>query len=161
MCPFSSAYRDSSDFSTPVGSQYLSDHNIDTVGVGSTTLDSILPTSQYTGHTLSSLELWFKSGYAYSKFKKTSDYYALSSGGIRKSGGHPFLLIRNIPGVCSPYCQKMNCFSEAGTPKTNANSNFSWWSTLITGYLKLALKADPNIDTVHIWNEPDTVSDYY
>lgn len=133
--------------------------------MGSTTLNSILPTSPYTGHSLSSLKEWFKSGYAYSKFKRTSDYYALRSRGIRKSGARPFLFIRNIPGTCRPYCQKVNCFSEAGTPKASTNSNqkndFSWWATLITGYLELALKADPDIDTVHIWDEPDTVRNRY
>lgn len=60
-----------------------------------------------------------------------------------------------------PYCQKVNCWNEGGTPKAFDNQydteGFEWWTTLITGYLKLALEADPNIDTVHIWNEPDQV----
>lgn len=68
-------------------------------------------------------------------------------------------------GTCDPYCQRVNCFSKGGTPKSsnggsNSVNNFSWWSTLITGYLKLALKTDPDINTVHIWNEPDTVRKY-
>lgn len=157
-----SAYSDSSDFATSSGSRFLSKHNIDTVGIGSTTLNLILPTNQYSGHSISSLQKWFSSGYAYHKYRKTPDYYALRSRKIRKGGARPFLFLRNIMGTCDPYCQRVNCLSKGGTPKSsnggsNSGNNFSWWSTLITGYLKLALKADPDINTVHIWNEPDTV----
>ena len=38
------------------------------------------------------------------------------------------------------------------------NHVFDWWALLFAGNLDLALKADPSLRMVHIWNEPDIVS---
>ena len=146
------------DFSTTEGIKFLSKHNIDTVGFGAT-LSTVLPTGEYS-LSLSSLKDWFSNGNAKSMYKKTGDYYALRTRGIRKGGARPFLFIRNPLGYCNPYCQKINCWNRGGTPKfkTSDNiANFQWWIALITGYLNLALSMDPGIDIMHIWNEPDYV----
>lgn len=147
------------DFASEEGIHFLSDHNIDTVGFG-TTLSTLLPTGEYS-MTTSTLQEWFSSGSAYKRYKRTGDFLTLKARGIRKAGALPFLFIRNPLEGCTPFCEKENCWNRGGTPKSNSNNDqrmFQWWTTLITGYLSLALKADPNIDIIHIWNEPDSVN---
>lgn len=143
------------DFSSAEGTKFLSDHNVDTVGFGAT-LSKLLPTGKYS-LSVSSLKDWLTQGNAYSLYKKTGDYFALRSRGIRKGGSKPFLFVRNPLGYCNPYCQKVNCWNNGGTPKIKGSSSAQWWRTLITGYINISLKADPNLDIIHIWNEPDYV----
>lgn len=121
-------------------------------------MNTVLP--QSSGKVdVPALVQWFGEGSALRRYMQTEDYPALVSRGIRRAGARPFLFVRNVDGSCSPYCQTANCWSNGGTPKSSGDwEGFRWWSALVEGYLGLALEADPDIDTVHLWNEPDSVS---
>ena len=150
------AYNDIEDLATTEGSKFLGRHNIDMVGLGQA-LSSVLPSGKYTLN-VSALEKWFEEGQAFNLYKKSHEYTVLKNRGIRSSGAIPFLFLRIPPGSCKPhYCW------NGGTPKSKTNKEegkFLWWSTLLSGYLGLALKTDSNIDMIHIWNEPDSVSHF-
>ena len=143
--------------------QCLRHHNVDTVGL-SQTLGHILPPEEDTNLSVSELQYWLMSGSAYDLYKQTSEYLSLKHRLITKAGARPFLFLRNPDGVCTPACQQNYCWEKGGTPRelgrgeSFSNNAFSWWALLTTGYLNLALQADPSLKLVHIWNEPDLVS---
>ena len=120
-----------------------------------TTINTVLPQSG-GDMDVATLVQWFSNSGALRRYLQTEDYPTLVSRGIRRAGARPFLF---VDGACSPYCQRANCWNNGGTPKySNGRGSFQWWSVLINGYLSLALDADPDIDMVHLWNEPDSVS---
>ena len=138
---------------------HLQRHNIDTVGL-SQTLGHILPSEQNTNLSLSGLQYWLMSGSAHQLYQQTSEYLSLKNKLIRKAGARPFLFLQNPDGECAPACQQSYCWNKGGTPrafKQGESHTFGWWALLFAGYLDLALKADPSLDLVHIWNEPDRV----
>ncbi len=110
----------------------------------------------------SQLANWLQSPQAKEQYQKTNEYAVLSSRGIRKGGAVPFIFLKNPDGSCSPDCENRECYPTAGTPlATNASSpqeRFAWWSTLFVGFFNFCIQADPDINLVHIWNEPNSVS---
>lgn len=133
---------------------------MDAVGLGQT-LGSVLPNGVKL--SVKALKKWMNSEAAFNMYKESPEYSLLKSHGVRRAGATPFLFLKNPDGVCSPYAEQVNCWS-GGTPKPldlyNQSSDlFDWWATLLDGYFNLSKKADPKMDIIHIWNEPDAVID--
>ena len=152
------AFDGADDFSTEKGIAFLRRHNVNVLGLGQT-LGSVLPNRVKL--SVEALRKWMNSQAAFDMYKKSPEYLVLKSRGVRKAGATPFLFLKNADGVCSPYAEQVNCWSW-GTPKPldfcNQTSDvFDWWATLLDGYFNLSKKADPGLDIVHIWNEPDSV----
>ena len=137
--------------------------HVDTVGL-SQTLGDILPDS-LPDLTVSGLQYWLMSGRAFQLYQQSSQYFYLNSRLAQQAGARPLLFLRNPDGWCEPPCQQAYCWMRGGTPRVHSqwhdnyrNHMFDWWALLFAGNLDLALKADPSLRMVHIWNEPDIVS---
>ncbi len=148
---------------TDDGVGFLRQYNIDTIGLAHK-LGAVLPQAPNTTLNTSQLVSWLQSPQAKEQYQKLNEFAVLSSRGIRKGGAVPFIFLKNPDGSCSPDCENRECYPNAGTPLAmNASSpqeRFSWWSTLFVGFFNFCIQADPDINLVHIWNEPNSVSHF-
>ena len=132
--------------------EYLKHWNIDFIGFA-TALGAILPSSKNKVLSLNELKQWISSAEARKLFEATATYSVLKSRGITKAGSQQLLFLRDKN--CAPYCASVECYKYF-TPKS-LNGNFEWWATLFTGYYRFCTEADPNVNLLHIWNEPNNV----
>ena len=156
-----SAYGGNSDFATPGGSEFLRNQYVDTIGLGQS-FPLALPPGPNVRLSVAELSEWLNSTEARMQYEQTAEYEVLKSRGIQRGGAKPFIFLKNPDGYCTPNCEAAECYPIAGTPKTlnTTTETFAWWSTLFVGYFNFCIGADPGIDLVHIWNEPNAVSVY-
>lgn len=84
----------------------------------------------------------------------------LKSGNIRAAGAQPFIYLKNPDGWCQPAAEAEHCLPKGGTPSGSTESgveDFTWWKVLFEGFFNAVRQADPQINVVHIWNEPNAV----
>ena len=154
-----SAYGGPRDFTNDLGVTVLRRFRVDSVGLGQT-LGHVLPQVANTSlNTSAALAAWLSSPAAKELYERTSQYQILKSRVMWKGGARPFIFLKNPDGNCTPAVEAEECLAH-GTPiSLDSPVHFGWWAELFTGYLQFCLAADPGIDTVHIWNEPNTVSE--
>ena len=76
----------------------------------------------------------------------------IESGGIRNAGAEPWIYLKTCDGAkCKGTAAEGHCFPVAGTPKPDANGQWSWWSTLFVGVFSLLHRLDSSLRYVHIW----------
>jgi len=95
-------------------------------------------------------------------YEATTEYKLLSERWLEKAGAKPFIFLKTVDGSCTPHCEALQCLPQDGTPKAlngaTLEEKFRWWSQLFAGFLNFVMKANPKVDLVHIWNEPNAVS---
>lgn len=155
------AYSSSEDFANEDGQKFLIQHHIDTVGLGNI-LGDVLPQGSNTSLNTLQLKKWLESDDAQMMYEATIEYKLLSGRWLEKAGAKPFIFLKNPDGYCTPHCEALQCLPQDGTPEalngSTPEEKFRWWSELFAGFLNFIMKADPEVDLVHIWNEPNAVS---
>jgi hypothetical protein len=147
------AYSGSEMFVDAKGQDYLRSHGMDYVGL-SARMWYVLPNSSQS-MSLEELKTWFSGKGPTEMFKKCEMFPVLTSNGIRKGGASPFYFLVN--GQCRG-AEEAEC-SKNGTPLplngSTVEEKYAWWTELQTGMMTQVLGADPQLEYVHISNEPD------
>ena len=137
------------------------ENHIDYVGLGNI-LGNILPQGSSASLNTSQLKEWLETDEAQAMFEATAEHELLSGRWLEKAGAKPFIFLKNPDGSCAPHCETLQCLPFGGTPEilngSTPEEKFRWWSELIVGFFNFVMKADPDVDLVHIWNEPNAVS---
>lgn len=143
------------DFINKSSVEVLRRFHVDAVGLGQV-LGSALPQSTNSSlNTSAALAAWFSSSAASRLYESTKQYRILRNRVLWTGGARPFIFLKNPDGNCSPAVEAEECMMH-GTPISR--DSFAWWAELFAGYFQLCKSADPGINTVHIWNEPNSVS---
>ena len=152
-----SAYKGSGDFINKSSADVLRRFHVDAVGLGQI-LGSALPQSANSSlNTSAALAAWLSSSAAGKLYESTKQYQVLRNRVLWMGGARPFVFLKNPDGNCSPAVEAAQCMMH-GTPiPLDPPEHFAWWAELFGGYFQLCRAADPGIDTVHIWNEPNAV----
>ena len=155
------AYSSSGDFANEDGQNFLMQHHIDTIGLGSI-LGNVLPQGSNTSLNTFQLKKWLESDESRAMYEATTEYKLLSGRWLEKAGAKPFIFLKTVDGSCTPHCEALQCLPQDGTPKAlngaTPEEKFRWWSQLFAGFFNFVMKANPKVDLVHIWNEPNAVS---
>ena len=54
---------------------------------------------------------------------------------------------------CNGTAAEGHCFAIAGTPRPDADGDWSWWATLFIGVFSVLHRLDPSLRYAHVWNE--------
>ena len=125
-------------------------------------LGDILPQGRHVLLNTTQLRKWLESSDAKTQYEATKESKVLAGKWLEKAGAKPFIFLKNPDGFCKPDCEELQCLPAAGTPRalngSTSEERFEWWTTLFAGFIGFVMQADPGVELVHIWNEPNVVS---
>ena len=140
-------------------------------------LGDILPQHRHVLLNTTQLRKWLESSDAKTQYEATKESKVLAGKWLEKAGAKPFIFLKNPDGFCKPDCEELQCLPAAGTLRalngstseerfewwvtlngSTSEERFEWWVTLFAGFIGFVMQADPGVELVHIWNEPNVVS---
>jgi hypothetical protein len=152
----------SPDFDEPRAQQLVRELGIRSIGV-----QAVVTRFAPPNLSVAALAKWFapddpESGsspalrYVNATWNSTALLRVLASNGIRAAGAEPWIFLKTGDGKpCEGTAAEGHCFAAAGTPRPDANGDWSWWSTLFVGVFSVLHRLDPSLRYVHLWNEPN------
>ena len=142
-------------FADGKGQDYLREHNIDFVGLAARMPD-VLP-DKGAKMSLDELRAWFSGSGPTERFKTSVMYKLLKSKGIRRGGAVPLYFLVNNHCLLAEKWECAPNYTPLPLNGSTLEEKFAWWTELQLGMMTQVVEADPELEYVHISNEPDLV----